>query len=398
MNTAPTPDLGELGPAQPAKMGMTPGALFLRILLLLALLFGFLVAIETMSKAIKALSQSGLLGGTDENELFSGVANPFAGLAIGVLFTVLVQSSSTTTSTIVAVVASGALSVEHAVPMILGANIGTTITNTLVSIGHVRRSEEFRRAFAAATVHDFFNLMMVVVFLPIELATGFLSKTASWATGFLSRGEGAQYKSPIKKAIKAVHKEIMGAVEALGIEGNTLSVLMLVIGIALTFLCLYQITKNMRAVIAGKIESGMNRVLEASGIVPLVIGIGITVSVQSSSITTSLLVPMCAAGVLTLRKAFPVMLGANIGTTVTALLASMAQDNIDALTIAIVHLLFNSIGVILVYPFESVRRVPIACATMLADRATRSPLWVILYVGVTFVLLPLLGWILWGGS
>jgi len=377
---------------------MSRGELFARILFLFLLLFGFLVAIETMSKAIKALADTGMLGG-DKDELFAGVSNPFAGLALGVLFTVLVQSSSTTTATIVAVVGSGALSVEHAVPMILGANIGTTITNTLVSIGHVRRSNEFRRAFAAATVHDFFNLMVVAVMLPLELTTHFLSRTAYWLTDLLAGGGGGggggEYKSPIKSAIKSVHGWIVDSVESTGLDGKLVGIVCLVIGIGITFLCLYQITVNMRRVIAGKIESGMNRVLESTGFVPLFIGAAITVAVQSSSITTSLLVPMCAAGVLSLDKAFPVMLGANIGTTVTALLASMAQDRPEALTIALVHVLFNTIGVAVVYPFQVLRNIPLNLARGLAVRCSRAPIWVGIYVIGTFVILPLSGWLLW---
>ena len=372
----------ELGPVAPPPGGITRREIFLRVLFLFVLLFGFLVAIETMSKAIKALGDTGLLGGGgDDGELFSKVANPFAGLALGILFTVLVQSSSTTTSTIVAVVGSGTLSVEAAVPMILGANIGTTITNTLVSVGHVRRSSEFQRAFAAATVHDFFNLMVVVVMLPLEIATGFLAKSAGFLATRLSGVGGAEYKSPIKKAIKAVHGWVIDSLESLGFDGKVLGVAALAVGIGLTFFCLFQITRNMRRVIAGRIEASMNRVLESTGLVPLMVGVAVTVSVQSSSITTSLLVPMCAAGVLSLDKAFPVMLGANIGTTVTALLASLAQDGSEALQIALVHVLFNFIGVGLVYPFPALRAIPLRLARGLAALAARSPVWVLLYVG-----------------
>ena len=248
-------------------------------------------------------------GGGDDAELFGGVANPFAGLALGVLFTVLVQSSSTTTSTIVAVVGSGALSVEHAVPMILGANIGTTVTNTLVSIGHIGRSREFYRAFAAATVHDFFNLMMVIVVLPLEIATGFLAKSATALTSGLGGVGGGSYKSPLKTSVKACQKWIAARVEDLGLEGSTLGWVMLVLGIGLTFLCLLQITRNMRQVMAGKIENAINKTLEGAALVGVGIGILITAAVQSSSVTTSLLVPMCAAGVMRLRNAFMIMLG-----------------------------------------------------------------------------------------
>ena len=382
---------------EPPPGRTSTGVVLLRILWLLVLLFGFLVAIETMSKAIKALTDVSLLGGGgDEGDLFAAVDNPFAGLALGVLFTVLVQSSSATTSTIVAVVGSGVLSVEQAVPMILGANIGTTITNTLVSIGHARRSTEFQRAFAAATVHDFFNLLMVILVLPLELWTRFLSRSANWLAGHLSGLGGAQYKSPIKKSIKTAHGWLRDLVEETGLEGKALAAVCLVLGILLLLLCLLVITRNMRKVIAGRIEKGMNRVLESSGLVPIGVGAVITVSVQSSSITTSLLVPMCAAGVLTLKRAFPVMLGANIGTTVTALLASLAQDAPAALSIALVHLLFNTIGVIVVYPIPRVRAIPMRLSTGLAALATRSKWWVLGYVVGVFVVLPLVGWILCG--
>ena len=135
------------------------------------LLYGFLVAIQMMGGAIK------LMGKGASEGLFEGNLNPFAGLAVGVLATVLVQSSSTTTATIVSLVGSGALALKSAVPMIMGANIGTTVTNTLVSIGHVRRGQEFQRAFAAATVHDFFNVLCVALILPLELSTGVLSSS-----------------------------------------------------------------------------------------------------------------------------------------------------------------------------------------------------------------------------
>lgn len=376
--------------------GVDPLGAILRLGFLLLLLFGFLVAIETMSKAIKALADTGMLGGDgDDGALFGGVDNPFAGLALGVLFTVLVQSSSTTTSTIVAVVGSGALSVQHAVPMILGANIGTTITNTLVSIGHVRQRRDFRRAFAAATVHDFFNLGMVATMLPLEIATGFLGKTAGWLTEKLGAADGAKYNSPIKTAVKSTHKGIQGAVESVGLEGNALGWALLAVGVLLTFFCLHQITRNMRQLMAGRIEQAVNRTLKSSAYLGLLIGVLITVAVQSSSITTSLLVPMCAAGVMRLRVAFPIMLGANLGTTVTALLASMAQDSPDSLTIALVHVLFNTIGVVICMAVPSIQGIPILLARGLARRAARSVVWVIAYVGGCFIALPLLGWLLY---
>ncbi len=364
----------------------------LRWILVGLLLFGFLIAIKLMGSSIKAFGK-GAAG-----DLFTGVENPFAGLSVGVLATVLVQSSSTTTSTIVGLVGAAktvALPLKSAVPMIMGANIGTTITNTIVSVGHIRQGPEFRRAFAAATVHDFFNLMCVLLLLPLELATGVLQKSATSLTGlFISDTANGSFKSPIKAAVKAASKHIKSALEALGLQGDALTIALLVLGIALTFLCLIFITKNMRILISGPLERAMNRTLGKSGLAGMVVGVFVTMAVQSSSITTSLLVPMCAAGVLTLENAFPIMLGANIGTTITAILASQAADTSAGLTIALVHLLFNVAGVVIFYPIPALRQIPIKLSRLLAKKAQENSLWVVAYVIGVFVLLPLLGYML----
>ncbi|HPF14630.1 MAG TPA: Na/Pi symporter, partial [Planctomycetota bacterium] len=345
-------------------------AIGLRWLLILALLYGFLVAIQLMGNSIKSLGKDAA------SSLFAGVSNPFAGLSVGVLATVLVQSSSTTTSTIVGLVGAAkavALPLTSAVPMIMGANIGTTITNTIVSVGHIRQGPEFRRAFAAATVHDFFNILCVTILLPLELATGFLEHTAQWLTGYLvSESSHGNFHSPIKGAVKAATKLIDKGLDGIGLEGVPLTVTLLVLGIAMTFVCLVYITKNMRVLISGPLERAMNRTLGRSGWAGILVGTLVTMAVQSSSITTSLLVPMCAAGVLSLPNAFPIMLGANIGTTLTGVLASQAAETSAGLTIALVHVLFNLIGVLLFYPIPAFRRIPIFLAELLARKSQEN--------------------------
>jgi sodium-dependent phosphate cotransporter len=355
---------------------------WLQAIYLVVLLYGFLVAVGLMSGSFKIMG-AGSAGG-----LFEGVTNPFAALAVGILATVLVQSSSVTTSTIVALCGSGQLGLDLAVPMIMGANIGTSVTNTLVSIGSVRRSAEFRRAFACATVHDIFNYLSVLVLLPLELATGFLRKAAETLSAQVSFGEGSDYKSPIKSAVKFGTKGIQGVCEDLGLEGGWLAAMLLALALALIFFCLMQITKTMRSLLMARIEASLNRVLGRSGLLGIVVGVGITVSVQSSSITTSLLVPMCAAGILSLRNAFPITVGANIGTTVTALLASAAADTGLGLTIALVHLLFNLAGTALFYPLPALRELPLRGARRLALLATMNKGWLFAYLIVAFAILP----------
>ena len=94
--------------------------------------------------------------------------NPVIGLMIGILGTVLVQSSSTFSSIIVAAIGSG-LAINVAIPMMMGANIGTSVTNTLVAMTQIGNAEEFERAFSAATVHDMFNWSSVIVLFTIEV-------------------------------------------------------------------------------------------------------------------------------------------------------------------------------------------------------------------------------------
>ncbi|MGB0953583.1 MAG: Na/Pi symporter [Planctomycetota bacterium] len=358
--------------------------LLVRIAGLIALLFLFLVSIKLLESGIK------ILGAEYTDNLFQGISNPFAGLAAGILATVLVQSSSVTTSTIVALVGSGSLTVELAVPMIMGANIGTTITNTLVSVGSIGRNADFRRAFAAATVHDFFNLLAVAIFLPLQIMTGFLSTWAGWIADQLPVGDaGGKFNSPLKSAVKTVSGWFIELFEMMGAAGGLLSSLLLVLGLGLIFLSLTTITKLMRTVIADKAEKALNRALKKAGIIGIVVGSVITIAVQSSSITTSLMVPLCSSGVLTLDNAFPVMLGANIGTTITAFLASLATD-MNGLHIALVHVLFNMMATCVIYPIQAVRRIPIRLARGLAITAVRNKVMVVAYVAVMFIIIPLL--------
>jgi len=152
----------------------------------------------------------------------------------------------------------------------------------------------------------------------------------------------------------------------------------------------------MRTLLADHIEQWLNRVLRRNIVLGLLVGIGMTVLVQSSSITTSLLVPVFGAGVMKLEAGFPIMIGANIGTTVTALLAATVAGP-AGLTIALVHLLFNVAGTLLFLPIRPMRRIPINLAKLLALATQRNRIWVAVYILGVFVVAPLLGIWLWQG-
>ena len=354
--------------------------------MVLGFVYLFLVGVSSLESGIK------VMGADTQEALFSNVSHPLAGLFVGMLGTVLVQSSSASTSVIVGLVASGALSVDAAVPMVMGANIGTTVTNTLVSLGHVRQSNEFRRAFAAATVHDFFNVMAVLLLLPLELATGFLTKTAEAISGVLVGSGGAEWESPIKKWVKEPVGWLKDGLGNLGAEGNVLGTLMVLCGFAIVIGSLILITKNMKQLVAARVERSMNAILgKGGGMIALVVGIVVTVAVQSSSITTSILIPMAAAGVITLRNAYPVTLGANVGTTITALLAALAASRPEALTVGLVHTTFNVLAIVVLYGIPLLRPLPILAAERLADVAVERRSLALGYMLGVFIVIPVLG-------
>ncbi len=353
------------------------------------LIFGFLGGVASLETGIK------ILGADTQERLFSTVSNPLAGLFVGILATVLVQSSSASTSIIVGLVASGAVSLDAAVPMIMGANIGTTVTNTLVSLGHVRQTKEFERAFAAATVHDFFNLGAVAVLLPVELATGILSRAAGWASGALVGSAGSSWKSPIKTWVNWPIDRLRELVEGVGASTTLTSATLVISGLLVILVSLTFITKNMRRLVADRLERSLNVMLgRGGGVMAMLLGVMVTVAVQSSSITTAILVPLAASGVLSLRNAYPVTLGANVGTTITAVLAAMAASRPEALTIAFVHTLFNVTGIVILYPVRVVRDLPVRAAQALATLAARRRRWALAYVITAFVVVPLVGIIL----
>ncbi|XP_029917465.1 sodium-dependent phosphate transport protein 2A [Myripristis murdjan] len=192
-----------------------------KIPLLLVLLFLFVCSLDTLSSAFQ------LAGGKVAGDIFQDnavLSNPVAGLVVGILVTVLVQSSSTSTSIIVSLVASGLLEVRSAVPIIMGSNIGTSVTNTIIAMMQVAERTEFKRAFAGATIHDCFNWLSVLVLLPLEVATGLMTWLAHLlVTSFrLQNGQDAPellkvITEPLTKLIIQLDKHVITGI-AMGDE------------------------------------------------------------------------------------------------------------------------------------------------------------------------------------
>jgi solute carrier family 34 (sodium-dependent phosphate cotransporter) len=338
-------------------------------------LYLFIVAIGGIATAFD------LFGREFAEAVLQTTANPVLGLFLGLLATSLVQSSSTSTSIIVGMVAAGAISVEGAIPMIMGANVGTTITSMLVSLGHMRRPLELQRGFAAASLHCAFNVLGVLILLPLELLTGFVSYSAVVLGQLFQDVGGMRLANPLKAATTP-------AIEAMTWLVGGRPVVLLVLSVVLTYGMLVSIVKLLRSLMLHKLEQFFDTHIFRTPARALLFGILITFAVQSSSIPTALAIPLAAAGVIKLMQIYPFSLGANLGTTLTAILAALATANPTAITVAFAHLLFNVLGILIIWPFAAVRAIPLRIAVKMGEWAHDSPRMPLVFVLSLYFLIP----------
>jgi solute carrier family 34 (sodium-dependent phosphate cotransporter) len=345
-----------------------------RVAYFLLLLYLFFSSIELMSTAFK------MAGRGFAESLIHTVSAPLAGLLLGFVATSIIQSSSTTTTILVGLVASGTLPIQLAVPVVMGANIGTTTTAVLVSLGHVTRKVEFQRAFAASTVHDFFNVLAAFTLLPLEVLFRPIERTAVFLQGVFAGVGGMSLASPLQAAVRPMAHAAAEAVP------HTIPLVFL--SLAGLFLALRLMMGIMKGPVLARLEGLFDRVLFRNDAAAFGLGLVATATVQSSSATTSLMIPLAGTGVLSLKQIYPYTLGANLGTTVTAILASMATGSPAAVTVAMAHLSFNLMGTAIYYPL---RALPIGLATKAGEFAARSGRHSMIVIGVVLgaILLPL---------
>ncbi|XP_057297475.1 sodium-dependent phosphate transport protein 2B-like isoform X2 [Hydractinia symbiolongicarpus] len=460
------PPWTELNTGQKCKRVLVTTA---KIIVLLGLLYLFICSLSFLGSAFQ------LLGGKTAGEAISSqslISNPVAGLMIGVLATVLLQSSSTTTSIVVAMVSSQILQVRPAIPIIMGANIGTSVTNTIVAFGQIADKDQFRRAFAGATVHDMFNLLCVLILLPVEVITGYLYHLteAIVSSAELKTDKGlkkdllkvitkpftnlilqldkkliekvakgdksAEDKSLIKfwcndtskmmanvtttnvttvlnmttsvNVTKLKEIKVITKVEKCdflfhdsGLSDTIVGIIMLVIALVILCICLVLIVKTLHSLLRGQIALVIKKTFNSkfpkpfgflTGYVAILVGAGMTILVQSSSIFTSALTPLVGLGIVPLKKVYPLTLGANIGTTVTGILAALAAsgDLQLSLQIALCHLFFNISGILIWYPVPLMRRIPIKMAKRLGNTTASYRWFALSYLVIVFFVMPAL--------
>jgi len=346
----------------------------------------FLVSLSLFILAIQLTVEAFYLTGTQAaQDLVNIATNPFTALFIGLLATALVQSSSTTTSLIVSIVAAGGLTVEAAVPMILGANVGTAITSTIVALGHIGNKNEFEKAVAGAALHDFFNIISVTVMFALELTTGFLSGTALFLSEKIST-LGTLSLFTLLSPFHEISHLILGLVQGVPVVG-------ILLGLIALFASLRLFIWVMRKILIGQLADNLNRYLFSSPFVALSSGFISTSILQSSSVTTSLMVPLIATEKVSLSRAFPFFMGANVGTTLTALLAALftgGEDSNAALAVAFTHLFLNLAGVLLLYPVSRIRNWPVTLAGRLGKLTLKNRVYGVIYIVGLFFILPFL--------
>jgi len=216
----------------------------------------------------------------------------------------------------------------------------------------------------------------------LELKFHFIQKSAIGLGEFLfgNISSNEVMKSPIKTAVKWGSKQI----EILSFDNN---IFYLILSVLLTLFMLYMIVKVLRKMVLSKVEVFFDKYIFKTAIRALLFGMLLTFMVQSSSITTSLIVPLAGAGVLSLRQIFPYTLGANIGTTATALLAALSL-NVTALVTAFAHLIFNIFGILIIYPIPFIRNIPIKLAETLAEYSIKNRLIPFAYLLIVFIVIP----------
>ncbi|MDT0593426.1 Na/Pi symporter [Glaciecola petra] len=358
---------------------------WLRWLCLLALIFLMLTAVSLIGGGFRIATEA------QAQELFEFASNPILGLVIGMVCTALIQSSSTVSSIIVAMVAGG-LPISIAVPMMMGANIGTSITNTIVSLGHIGDKNEFQKAFNAATIHDFFNIFAVLVFLPLEIMFGILEKLSASMVVLLSFDGGTDVGG--FNPIKMITGPLVDMVKMLTTElppvwdGSA----RILVGLVFIILSITWMGKIMKSLMVGRAKELIQNSLGKGAISGISSGTLVTVLVQSSSTTTSLMVPLVGTGVVTARSIYPFTLGANIGTCITAVIAALSITGPNAslaLQIALVHFCYNTLAVLVIYGLAFWREWPPSLSYQLSLKVAEQKVYGLMYIIGVFFLLPL---------
>ncbi|TYZ67291.1 hypothetical protein PybrP1_011287 [[Pythium] brassicae (nom. inval.)] len=372
----------------------------------LASLYFFMVAVKLIGDGFT------LALGCNTKGAFDFASNPVAGLMVGTIATALLHSSGTVTSIVVALVGAGGMTIRQGVYVIMGANIGTCVTCIMVAFGQVGDRARFQRAMAAATVHDMYNIWSVLVMFPIEVLFHPLEELSK-AMSNAKTSSGA-FKSPVDVIVNPLTEKIIvvdksgiykiatgeaqcvlgksfikkGAFKDSSMSDGSVGAIVVCIGFVILVCSLLGLVKMLAKVFLGPTKKLVARLLNYNGYVNIIVGTLITFCVHSSTVVTSTLTPLAGLGVITLEQVYPLVIGANLGTTGTALLASLVTGKADAVAIALVHFWFNVFGILLFYPIPITRKPILSWARSLAFWSASWPLSAVLFLIMLFLVAP----------
>ena len=299
----------------------------------------FLFGMNVMGEALEKRA-----GGSLKILLGKLTSNKMMGFVTGLAVTAVIQSSSATTVMVVGFVSAGVMTLHQAIYIIMGANVGTTVTAWLLSLGGIESSSVWLRLLKPSSFTPVLALIGIVFYMFCKDAKK--KDTGTILLGFATLMFGMETMS--------------GAVSGLSQVP--------------AFTNLFLAFRN--------------------PILGVLVGAVLTGIIQSSSASVGILQALSATGAVSYAAAIPIIMGQNIGTCVTALLSSVGTQK-NARRAAVVHLMFNVIGVVVLLAAFCVVKAVFAPA-ILAESTTMSGIAVahsLFNISCTAMLLPLGGWL-----
>ena len=263
-------------------------AYIFKIITLLGGLSLFLFGMDVMGKALERQA-----GGKLQTILAKMSSNVFKGFLLGLGVTAVIQSSSATTVMVVGFVNSGIMTLKQAVGVIMGSNIGTTVTAWILSLSGLEGDSFIIKLFNPSTLAPLIGVIGVVLYMG---------------------------KNEKRKGIGTIMLGFMALMTGMDIMGDSMEFL------------------EEEPWFAQLMISCSNPIMG------ILFGAGLTAIIQSSSASVGILQGLCGTGVVTFGSAIPIILGQNIGTCITAILGAVGANR-NARRTALVHLLFNVVGV-----------------------------------------------------
>ncbi|KIH51185.1 hypothetical protein ANCDUO_18730 [Ancylostoma duodenale] len=378
----------------------------LRFIAICIILFLYICSLSNLSTAFSLLGSRGLGKAIKASPLIN---DPISAVVVGMLATVVLQSATTTTNVLVGMVAADMITVHEAIPVMIGSELGGTLVNAIVSLAYSGKPEQFRRAFAAATLGDVFNICCIFVILPLELATGFIEEFSWLIVDPLIAEQGISFKTldlltdPVNEAelrnatidddyFAPDHSFVYRCVFKNGSRIYKCPYTHLfayssfsdsLIGWIVLTLLKGPLAKYVRGLLSRECPG---RWRPCTGYTVMLVGL-----IQSNNIFNSSLTPLVGSGVISLEQMYPLILGANIGGSFSAVLAALTADGSrfeKTLHMAVCQVLYNIIGTFMFYLIPWTRKLPTFLARRLGEITDQYRWFIVVFILLFFVVIP----------